>query len=292
MEAGTFALVPMEVVLDRRLTLEQLRVLIALFSFRSKTTDTVWPSRRALSERTGLHVSNISAATTALVKLGWLEKVGDGGCSTSATYRLCAPKLSTGVAEQATHPRSRIGYPPVAESATTPVAESARGKEHTNEHTNEHTKEHGLAAAGAAAEPAARAVKPAKPSKPAKDAQAAKPSKVAPAAAQAEKPEGVSAEVWQAFLALRRAKRAPLTPLALRVIEQEAVKAGVSLQEALETCCAFGWQGFRAEWLLRDKVQRGAGAPVLKQRAIEEHNRAVAEEWLRQRAQARSMGVE
>jgi hypothetical protein len=47
---GQFALVPIEVVMDRRLTLEQTRVLIALFSFRAKNTDTVWPSRAAIAE--------------------------------------------------------------------------------------------------------------------------------------------------------------------------------------------------------------------------------------------------
>ncbi|MVT36797.1 hypothetical protein GO497_02945 [Acidovorax citrulli] len=55
MTEGQFSLVPIEVILDKRLTLEQTRVLIALFSFRNKVTDTVWPSRAKISERTGMH---------------------------------------------------------------------------------------------------------------------------------------------------------------------------------------------------------------------------------------------
>lgn len=63
------------------------------------------------------------------------------------------------------------------------------------------------------------------------------------------KPEGVSDSVWQDFLAIRKAKRSPLTATALQGIEAEAVKAGLTLQQALLTCCARGWQGFNAEWM-------------------------------------------
>ena len=54
MKESEFSVVPLEVVQDRRLTLEQTRVLIALFSFRNKATNTVWPSRAAIAERTGV----------------------------------------------------------------------------------------------------------------------------------------------------------------------------------------------------------------------------------------------
>ncbi len=153
MTEGQFSLVPIEVILDKRLTLEQTRVLIALFSFRNKVTDTVWPSRARISERTGMHPSNISAATTALVGLGWLKKVGSGGHSKASRYTLCSPEET--VAEQATvaHPATVAeeatvaqsatvadpATPPVAQSATPPVADAARGKEQTIEQTNELT---------------------------------------------------------------------------------------------------------------------------------------------------------
>jgi hypothetical protein len=51
------------------------------------------------------------------------------------------------------------------------------------------------------------------------------------------------------FLAIRKAKKAPLTATALAGIEREAGKAGYTLQKALETCCARGWQGFEAGWV-------------------------------------------
>ena len=64
-----------------------------------------------------------------------------------------------------------------------------------------------------------------------------------------EPPVGVSDVVWQSFLTLRKAKKAPVTPAAVSRLEKEASKAGMSLEAALEVCCARGWTGFKAEWL-------------------------------------------
>jgi hypothetical protein len=59
---------------------------------------------------------------------------------------------------------------------------------------------------------------------------------------------GVTATLAKDFLALRTKKRAPLTQTAMDGIVRESQKAGVSLTEALETCCKRGWQGFEADW--------------------------------------------
>ena len=61
-------------------------------------------------------------------------------------------------------------------------------------------------------------------------------------------PDGVAVDVWTDFLALRKAKRAPLSATALSSIRSEAAKAGITLQHALQVCCARGWQSYRAEW--------------------------------------------
>lgn len=67
-----------------------------------------------------------------------------------------------------------------------------------------------------------------------------------------DKPEDVSSnQIWIDFLALRNARHAPLTETALNIIRKEAHKAGISLEQALETCCMRGWQGFKAEWYLK-----------------------------------------
>lgn len=62
-------------------------------------------------------------------------------------------------------------------------------------------------------------------------------------------PDGVSDAVWQDFLKIRRAKRAPMTETALTGIRREADKAKLTLQAALEVCCERGWQRFKAEWM-------------------------------------------
>ena len=68
-------------------------------------------------------------------------------------------------------------------------------------------------------------------------------------------PIGVTDMVWQDWLSLRKTKKAAVTQTAIDGIEREARKAGVSLQVALETCCARGWTGFKAEWL-KDKGEQ------------------------------------
>ena len=68
-------------------------------------------------------------------------------------------------------------------------------------------------------------------------------------------PDGVTDSVWQDWLSLRKTKKAAVTQTAIDGIEREARKAGVSLQSALETCCARGWTGFKADWL-KDKGEQ------------------------------------
>lgn len=74
-------------------------------------------------------------------------------------------------------------------------------------------------------------------------------SPAAPASAPLAPPSSVNGQVWMDWLRLRKAKKAPVTDTALRQIQREADKAGMSLQRALEVCCNRGWTGFRAEWV-------------------------------------------
>ena len=74
---------------------------------------------------------------------------------------------------------------------------------------------------------------------------------------RAIRPDGVSEKVWGDFTEIRRAKRAPLTETALAGIEREAGKAGMTLQAALETACARGWQGFEAAWVNQNEATNG-----------------------------------
>ena len=61
-------------------------------------------------------------------------------------------------------------------------------------------------------------------------------------------PVGVSDLVFNDYLKIRKAQKKPWTPTAQKLMENEAKKAGISLQDAMEMCCARGWVGFKAEW--------------------------------------------
>lgn len=62
-------------------------------------------------------------------------------------------------------------------------------------------------------------------------------------------PDGVSQEVWADWLEVRKVKKAAVTGTSIEGIRAEAIKAGLTLQQALETCCRQGWAGFKAAWV-------------------------------------------
>ena len=68
-------------------------------------------------------------------------------------------------------------------------------------------------------------------------------------AKSAEKPADVDANIWADFVLLRKTKKAPLTETALKGIERETAKAGISLEAGLRMACERGWQGFKADWV-------------------------------------------
>ena len=126
-----FGIVPVEVAMDARLTLQQMRVLVALYTFRNRNTEMAHPTREEIRERTGMALSKISTATTDLERLGWLTKAGNGGRSQATRYRVHVPETIT---ESVTVPESET----VPESALNPsrignetVPDSGRGKEQT-----------------------------------------------------------------------------------------------------------------------------------------------------------------
>jgi uncharacterized protein YdaU (DUF1376 family) len=91
-------------------------------------------------------------------------------------------------------------------------------------------------------------------------------------------PAEVSEQVWNDFVATRKAARAALTPTALSGIEREAKKAGWTLEAALQECTIRGWRGFKADWVSN---KAGSGFMINKQEALEARNKAVGDEWLK-----------
>jgi uncharacterized protein YdaU (DUF1376 family) len=62
-------------------------------------------------------------------------------------------------------------------------------------------------------------------------------------------PSGVTESVFKDYLEVRKTKKAKWTDTALKGLTKEAEKAGISLQDAMELCCARGWVGFKADWI-------------------------------------------
>ena len=93
MTSASFAIVPNAVFSDSRLSLAEIRVLGALFSFRSSASDwLVWPSRQAIANRVGLnHLDSISRITRRLVDKGYVQIQRR---QTSSLYRLLLPGSS------------------------------------------------------------------------------------------------------------------------------------------------------------------------------------------------------
>lgn len=66
---------------------------------------------------------------------------------------------------------------------------------------------------------------------------------------------GVDRQVASDWMELRNKKRLPLTPTAMDETKAEAVKAGLSLDEALRMCCKRGWGGFDASWINKPQAR-------------------------------------
>lgn len=90
-------------------------------------------------------------------------------------------------------------------------------------------------------------------------------------------PEGVDLAVWGDWLALRKSKKAPVTPTVIDMAQREAGKAGMTLTEFLRVWCARGSQGLQAEWLRPDERRAPASAPAESFR--ERDDRLARERW-------------
>lgn len=77
---------------------------------------------------------------------------------------------------------------------------------------------------------------------------------------QVEKPADVMAEVWEAWLAVRKRKSAPLTEIAWSGVLRETAKAGWHINEVVRKMAERNWQSVEAGWLLKENRSSG-GAP-------------------------------
>ena len=146
-------------LLQLALSEQELRVMVALYSFRDKNANTVWPSTPEIAERSGIRdVTRISKVTKRLVEMGLITKRKRGFAGGNVYGFLSEDEESTNLAESANLVRNakakssnlaesanleKSALSNLAESALSNLAESAKCKELTNELTNEHTRELG-----------------------------------------------------------------------------------------------------------------------------------------------------
>lgn len=145
---------PLECLVDDRLTDPERRVLLALFSFRGKDTNTVWPGLEAIAERALVKdTARVSKLTSSLAKKGWLTKKKRGFTGTNK-YILTVPDVANLDAEpnleadtnlvSDTKLESAANLAPDASSNLAPetksnLAPDAKYKEQTTEQTSEQT---------------------------------------------------------------------------------------------------------------------------------------------------------
>ena len=86
---------------------------------------------------------------------------------------------------------------------------------------------------------------------------------------------GVSPQVAEDWLKVRKAKKAANTETAFKRIQEEIELSGLSADECITIAVERSWQGFKAEWLKNQRSSMGRKVSVL------ENNKMVAEELLR-----------
>ena len=71
------------------------------------------------------------------------------------------------------------------------------------------------------------------------------------------KPDDIEDHVWNDWLQLRKAKKAPVTETVVNGARKEATKAGMSLNQFFREWCLRGSQGLKAEWIKKDQPSNG-----------------------------------
>lgn len=97
------------------------------------------------------------------------------------------------------------------------------------------------------------------------------------------KPDDVDGQTWADWLALRKAKRAPVTETVVKGARDESAKAGMTLDAFLQVWCRRGSQGLEAGWLRPDERSTQSRAPTetAYQRSMRERMQVAAPEFAR-----------
>lgn len=224
-----FSFFPVE-LLKLDLTALELRVLLALYSFRDKNANTVWPSLESIAERAGIADKTQVSKVTGKLELRGLITKRKRGFTGGNVYGFAKLDESSNLEESSKMDKSnnldRKHKPNLDESSNSNLDKSSKCKELTKELTIELTN---------------------KNTTPRKRDESVSVDYLISV--------GCDAQVAKDWLAIRKSKKLPLTATALKTIQSEADKAGVTLANAIEIAASNSWAGFKASWLQNQAAQ-------------------------------------
>jgi hypothetical protein len=255
--SSPYSIVPVEACMDSRLTKMQLRVLIALLSFRAKNTDTVWPKREQISNRCGYDKRVITRVTTQLVELGWLEKVGKGGFSKSCEYRITVPDLVTVDSRETVTDPVTVNEEKDVELKAGNGNQSGNGNQFGN---GNQTSANNGNQFGASTVTSSVTRNKQTNNKPITD------HSYLPRLDFSQWPEIPSEQLWKDFKKIRTARRAPITQTVINKIGRELVKAvgTFSVNECFEMVINANWQSYEFEWHLNKERKNATSSENTK----------------------------
>lgn len=285
-----FAKVPIQAAADDRLSKNELRVLIALFSYADRDGE-CHPSKLQIEQRTGIPAKKISSITASLCMKGWLSKSGHGGRNQRANYQLSTPGLETeaspnsGLVNEETSPKPELvntntslesGLVNWEETSPKSVPKTSPDLGLRNKQTNEQTN---------------------------KEKNTKKEKSDLPAHWR-HLPDDVKPHVSEAlvteFTRHRKAIRKPITLFALT----KAMRAAIATAEqgitqtadrAIEIAIEAAWQGINPEWIKNRLETNHANSRTASQQVYKSRQQRSddANDWFREiaaEAYEREMG--
>jgi uncharacterized protein YdaU (DUF1376 family) len=226
---------------------EAVRVVLAEFF---KATPDGWINTRADEEITAMREKQNKQREKANKR--WHKPEAEPGNATASTTDAAASKADA------------VGMPPTPTPTPTPTPKEEKGEVvvgGVGEGGKKPPQDPGVDDAGITGDAPA----PTPPAPPRVDPEP-------PKAVAAARPADVDAQTWGDFLALRRAKKAPVTETVLKRASAEAQKAGMPLAQFLAVWCARGSQGLEAAWLTPEERRPGPAAPAETFRERDERN--------------------
>ena len=228
---------------------------LALADHASDDGSRVYPSVKALAEKTRQSERAVQYQLRKMQQVGWLILVGagHGGRGMSREYRISQDWING------------ADFAPIKKGANDDIKGAIHDIKGANDdikgcnglHPHITINEPSITINESSVDgacdpaPAEKADAPALPDGRSKPTQKPKPPPATPLAI-----EGVPDALLADWLVVRKAKRAgPLTATAIAGLQREAAAAGLTAAQAVAHCCECGWAGFRADWVANRTAQ-------------------------------------